>query len=548
MSAFPGPTHAVENQASPLQDYNLFDGDDALRSAVQAQGAGWATEELSRLGGKLGRRAFIELGELANTRLPELRAFDRFGHRINEVRFHDAYHTLMTTSVAEGLHAMPWTEKTAGAWVARLAKCYLMTQIEQGHGCPVTMTFAAIPALRWQPDLHDRWFAKITSRTYDQRSIPAARKSGLTVGMAMTEKQGGSDVRSNSTVAVADGGGWRLTGHKWFCSAPMCDLFLTLANTDKGLTCFVVPRFTDDGARNGMNLQRLKDKLGNQSNASSEVEFVGAWAEMVGEEGRGVRTIIDMVAHTRLDCVTGSAAVMRAAVSQAIWHTSHRKAFGKVLIDQPLMRNVLADLALDAEAAMALGMRLGRAYEDGLTNEDSAAFARIATAASKFHVCKRAPELVYEALECHGGNGFVQEAPIARLYREAPLNSVWEGSGNVICLDVLRAMVREPRSVEMLVDELRAAGGSDNRYDQFVDHLTDELRDGADLEYRARRVVEAIGLGLQASVLIQTAPNSVADAFISGRLANRCTRSYGTLAPGTDVELLIARATPATAA
>ncbi len=544
----PAPNHDVINQARPLVDFNPYDGDNALRDAIVRENAAWAEDELSSLGAHVGTERFIELGELANVHQPKLHAFDRYGHRINEVRFHPAYHELMATSIRHGLHSQPWTDDRPGSWVARLAKCYLVTQVEQGHGCPITMTFASIPALRWQPELHDQWFGKITSREYDPRNVPADQKSGVTVGMFMTEKQGGSDVRANTTRAIRDGDGWRLVGHKWFCSAPMCDVFLTLAHTDKGLSCFLLPRWQPDGTRNRFAIQRLKDKLGNKSNASSEIEYNGAWAQLVGEEGRGVRTIIEMVAHTRLDCVMGSAAVMRAAVAQAYWHAAHRKAFGKRLIEQPLMRNLLADLALEVEASLAIALRLGRAYDEGKNDEHSAALARIATPASKYHVCKRATNLVYEALEVHGGNGFVEEAPMARLFREAPLNSVWEGSGNVMCLDVLRAMMREPAAVEALGVEMNRTIGSDKRYDNFVTKLFADLRDGSNMEMRARDLVERIAVALQASVLMQGSSEAVADLFIASRLDGNHGRHYGTLPVSSGIDEIVERAMPAAVA
>ncbi|MCA9542401.1 MAG: acyl-CoA dehydrogenase family protein, partial [Myxococcales bacterium] len=414
---------------------------------------------------------------------------------VNAVEFHPSYHALMKTSLEAGLAGRPWRDPTPGALVARLAGAYLITQIDSAHGCPVTMTFASVPALRHSPELAAEWEPRIVAPAYDPRNVPASEKSAVTVGMAMTEKQGGSDVRANSTKAVAAGDGtFRLTGHKWFCSAPMCDLFLTLAYDDVGLSCFLVPRWTPDDRPNAMNLQRLKGKLGNHANASSEIEYEQAFAWRVGEAGRGVRTIIDMVAHTRLDCVNGSAAQMRSAVAHALHHAEHRRAFKRRLIEHPLMRVVLADLALESEAAIALALRLGRAYEEGRDDPAQAAFARIATAIGKYYVCKRCPAVVYEALECHGGNGYVEEHPLARLYRDAPLNSIWEGSGNVICLDVLRAMVREPETLPALRAELMAATGHDKRYDAFVARLEASLRDVATLEPRARSVVEDLAL------------------------------------------------------
>ncbi|MEZ4436128.1 MAG: acyl-CoA dehydrogenase family protein [bacterium] len=538
-------THDVQNQVPPLLDFDAWASDPALREAVAREGAAWAQDELAAFGKLTGSAALHEHARLANENRPKLRAFDARGHRINAVEFHPSYHALMQTSLGAGLAGRPWTDDRKGALVARLAGSHLMGRTEQGHGCPVTMTFAAVPALRHAPALADRYEHKITAPAYDPRNVPAADKSALTVGMAMTEKQGGSDVRANTTRATEQpDGSHRLTGHKWFCSAPMCDLFLTLAHEDAGLSCFLVPRFTPDGAPNAMNLQRLKDKVGNHSNASSEIEYDGAFAERVGEPGRGVRTIIDMVAHTRLDCVNGSAALMREALGHAVHHATHRRAFGRRLVEHPLMQNVLADLTLEAEAATALALRLGRAYEEGRTDDGARAFARIATAIGKYHVCKRTPAMVYEALECHGGNGFVEEHPLARLYREAPLNSIWEGSGNVICLDVLRALAREPETLPALRAELTAARGADRRYDAWIGAIEAELRDVATLEFRARRLVERLAVALQAAILIRGARPEIADAFVASRLVERGHREYGTLADQTAVALLIERADP----
>ncbi|MCA9558589.1 MAG: isovaleryl-CoA dehydrogenase [Myxococcales bacterium] len=537
-------THDVINQVPPLRDYDMFSGDTALAEALVREGAGWATDALRDFGQLTGSAEMLEHGRLANDNPPILRAFDAYGHRINEVEFHPSYHHLMETSMAFGLHSRPWTEDRAGSMVARVAHSYLMGQVEAGHGCPITMTFAVVPALQHAPELAETWVPRLTATAYDPRNTPAEHKTACTAGMAMTEKQGGSDVRANTTQALAmSDGTYRLTGHKWFCSAPMCDVFLTLAQTEKGLTCFLVPRWTPDGERNAMHVQRLKWKLGNHSNASSEIEYAGAWAARVGEEGRGVRTIIDMVAHTRLDCVIGSASLMRQAVARAVHHTDHRRAFGKRLIEHALMKNVLADLALESEAAMALGLRLARAYDEGKTDAGARAFARIATAVSKYWVCKRCPATVYEALECTGGNGYAEEFGMARLYREAPLNSVWEGSGNVICLDVLRAMKKDPESLPALQTELGAALGKDRRYDGLVAELEGALRQTDTLELRARAVVEKLALALQASILIRHAPDFVADAFVTSRLGERHA-NFGALGPGLEFDALIERAHP----
>jgi putative acyl-CoA dehydrogenase len=450
-------------------------------------------------------------------------------------------------------HALAWRTPKNGAHVVRAALGFLLYQQEAGVGCPLTMTFAAVPTLRKEPELAAEWLPRITSNVYDPRFIPAAEKKGALVGMAMTEKQGGSDVRANTTRArpigrsgAGDTGGeYLLTGHKWFCSAPMNDAFLTLAQTDRGLTCFFVPRWRPDGSRNVFAIQRLKDKLGNRSNASSEIEYRDTWARRVGEDGRGIPTIIEMVNHTRLDCVAGSAALMRQAVVQAIHHASHRRAFGKLLIDQPAMQNVLADLAVESEAATALMARLARAYDRAATDEQERAFARIATAVGKFWVCKRAPAHVVEALECLGGNGYVEESIMPRLYREAPLNSIWEGSGNVMCLDVLRAIQREPQSLEALRGELASAKGTDPNYDRLLARLERELTLSEEIEGRARQIVELLAVALQAAVLLRAGVTAVTDAFLATRVARNGGQIYGTLPAGADCRALIDRAQPA---
>lgn len=542
-------THEVFNQAPPLQDYNAFTLDQPLREAVSREGAAWAERELHGFGQITGAADTIVLGYQANENKPRLRTHDRYGHRIDEAEFHPAWHACMKISVEHELHALPWNRPGPGAHVARCAKNYLMTQVEAGHLCPVTMTFAVVPALRLQPDVAAEWLPRVTAKAYDPRMRPAPEKAGCIMGMAMTEKQGGSDVRANTTHAEAIGAGgpggeYLLTGHKWFCSAPMSDAFLTLAQTDAGLSCFLVPRWLPDGTRNVFRIQRLKDKLGNHSNASSEIEYAGTWARMVGGEGRGVPTIIEMVNHTRLDCAVGSAALMRHAVLQATHHATHRAAFGKRLRDQPLMRNVLADLALESEAALALSMRLARAYDESVVDPAAGAFRRIATAVGKYWICKRGPAMVYEAMECHGGAGYVEEGILARIYREAPLASIWEGSGNVMCLDVLRAMAREPETLPAFQAELAKAAGADTRYDAFVRGLEAEIARPEAHETRARRIVEKMALALQAALLLQHAPGAVADAFVASRIAGDAGQEYGTLPADTDFGAIIDRVLP----
>jgi len=540
------PTHEVFNQPPPLAGYNSFEIDVPLREAAAREGAAWASDELSAFGELCGRAETIELGRLANRYPPELRTHDRFGHRIDEVEFHPAWHQLMKIGVEAEVHALPWSRKRPGAHVARAVKHYLLTQVEAGVGCPLTMTFAAVPALGHEPELAREWHPRLLSKNYDPGLRPPEEKAGCLVGMAMTEKQGGSDVRANTTRAEKTAGGeYRLTGHKWFCSAPMCDAFLTLAQTGAGLTCFLVPRVLSGGRRNPFRIQRLKDKLGNRSNASSEIEYRATAAWRVGEEGRGVPTIIEMVNHTRLDCTIGATGLMRQALTQALHHTHHRAAFGSLLSEQPLMRNVLADLALEVEAAVALTLRLARAYD--AENDDELHFRRIATAVGKYWVTKRAPGVVVEALECHGGNGYVEESILPRLYRESPLLSIWEGSGNVMCLDVLRALAREPESAPALLAELALTRGADRRYDALLAEIENELGRRGDAELRGRRIAERLGLALQASLLLQHAPSAIAEAFCAARLGRGGGLEYGTLPAGTDFDALIERAWPARA-
>ncbi|TJY56221.1 isovaleryl-CoA dehydrogenase [Sinimarinibacterium sp. CAU 1509] len=543
-------THVVENQPASLADYDAYATDRALQEAVRREGGAWGEERLKRMG-RLAGGELMQLGAEANLYKPALRLFDRHGHRLDEVEFHPAYHCLMETGIANDLHALPWREPRAGAQVLRLTLYYLYAQAEQGTDCPLTMTHACVPTLRAQPDAAREWLPRVLSLRYDPRPLPAAQKLGVTVGMGMTEKQGGSDVRSNSTRAHAIGArgpgqAYELVGHKWFLSAPMCDAFLTLAQADGGLSCFLMPRFRPDGTRNALRIQRLKDKLGNCSNATCEAEFAGAHAVMIGEEGRGIATILEMVALTRLDCIVGSAAIMRQALVQAIHHARHRKAFGKRLVDQPLMQNVLADIALESEAALALLLRIGRAVDDSASNPAAAAFARIATPVGKYWICRRAPAVVNEAQECLGGAGYVEESILPRLYREAPVNSLWEGCGNIQCLDVLRALTKEPDARDALFAELDAARGGHPALDRAVTDIKRELDNRDGIELRLRTIVEQIALALQASILLRAGPADVAEAFCASRLDGRHGLALGTLPAQVPHARLIDRAWPRT--
>lgn len=541
-------THEVKNQPTPLWPYNLYATDRALHEAVGREGAHWAHERLTRFGAVVGDEAF-ERGIQANAYTPVHKSHDRYGYRVDDIEFHPAWHDLMRLSVENELHALPWRHPQAGAHVARAALFFLMSQAEAGHGCPISMTYAVIPALRHQPDIAAVWEPRFTSPHYDPRQIPASQKSGAICGMAMTEKQGGSDVRANTTRAVAVGSGgpgteYEITGHKWFCSAPQSDGFLMLAYTDKGLSCFLVPRWLDSGERNRIFVQRLKDKLGNRSNASSEIELSAARGWMIGEEGRGVPTIIEMVNHTRLDCVIGSASGMRQAVAQAIHHARHRAAFGKTLIDQVLMQNVLADLAIESEAATATMLRLARAYDESASGEEHRLFQRLATAVMKYWVCKRYPMLAAEAMECLGGAGYVEEAFLPRLYREAPVNSIWEGSGNVICLDVLRAIGRQPESLPVFFDAVQEGCENEPRLARLRDEIKDTLRNFEHAETGARRLVEKMAVLLQGSLLVQHSPTAVAEAFVASRVERNNGLAFGTLPPGIACDAILERAAP----
>jgi putative acyl-CoA dehydrogenase len=539
----PHVTHEVTNQTPDRVGVNEFTAHLALVEGVAHHDAAWAIAELTEVGELVGSAAFQRDAQTSNTREPVLRQFDRHGRRIDEVCYDESYHRIIGAAVAHGAHTSAWAVPRPGANVARAATFMLFAQIEPGHACPISMTHAVVPALRQTPELAAQWLPRVLARDYDP--VLAADKRSALFGMAMTEKQGGSDVRANTTVARPAGEGWLLTGHKWFCSAPMSDAFLVLAQTEQGLGCFLVPHVLDDGTRNVFRIQRLKDKLGNRSNASSEVEFDGTVGFAVGEPGRGVHTIIEMVARTRLDCVFGSAAGMRQSVAEAAWHVRHRRAFGRTLIDQPVMRAVVADLALESEAATALALRLARAHDDDAGDADIA-YRRLATAAAKYWVCKRGPGHAYEALECLGGNGYTEDYPLARRYREQPVMAVWEGSGNVIALDVLRALAREPDTVDAVRDELTAAAGADRRLAAHLHALEERLlraaRDPGEAVRHARRLAEDLALGLQAAALITAAPAAVADAFCSARLGDDRGALYGTLPAGVDIDALLERA------
>ncbi|GAB2690174.1 isovaleryl-CoA dehydrogenase [Kitasatospora kifunensis] len=536
-------THEVTNQVPPPYGHNLAE-DPALLAALHRAGAGWAEAELRELGTLAGTEQAAEWGRLANENEPVLHTHDRYGHRIDEVEFHPAWHQLMNVAVEHGLHAAPWRDPRPGAHTARAAKFYLWSQVEAGHGCPISMTYASVPALRATPELADWLEPLLAANVYDFGLREPGSKRGLIAGMSMTEKQGGSDVRANTTVALPAGDGtYHLTGHKWFTSAPMSDLFLTLAQAPGGLSCFVLPRVLPDGTRNALRIQRLKEKLGNRSNASAELEYEEAVGWLVGEEGRGVRTIIEMVNMTRLDCTLGAAAGMRLGVQRAVQHATYRRAFGVELIDQPLMRNVLADLALESEAATTVALRLAEATDKAAAgDEGEALFKRLALAVTKYWVCKRGPAHAAEALECLGGNGYVEESGMPRLYREAPLVSIWEGSGNVAALDALRAMARSPQSVQAYFAELDAVAGADRRLDAAVAGLRKELSDPGEIEYRTRRLVETMALALQGALLVRHGDPAVADAFCASRLGGDHGGAFGTLPTGVDTAVLISRA------
>ncbi|MYS06433.1 DNA alkylation response protein [Streptomyces sp. SID6041] len=542
-------THEVTNQVPPPTGYDVS-ADPALLEALRREGAGWAEAEVRELGARAGGEQAQEWGRLAERHSPVLHTHDRYGHRIDEVEFHPHWHDLMDVAVRHGLHGAPWRDERPGAHVARAAKVFVWGQADAGHLCPISMTYAAVPALRAQPDLAEVYEPLLTSSSYDFGLRVPAEKRGIIAGMSMTEKQGGSDVRANTTRAVPtdEAGLYALTGHKWFTSAPMSDVFLTLAQAPGGLSCFLVPRVLPDGSRNAIRLQRLKDKLGNRSNASSEIEYEGALGRLVGEEGRGVATIIRMVNMTRLDCAISSAAGMRLGLVQAVHHATHREAFGARLVDQPLMRNVLADLAVEAEAATLAALRLAGAVDRATRGDaEEEQLRRLGLAVTKYWVCKRAPAHAAEALECLGGNGYVEDSGLPRLYRESPLPSIWEGSGNVAALDVLRAMARQPQAVEAFFAEVDRAAGADRRLDAAVAGLRKDVAGLGDPDaaaYGARRLVERLALVLQGSLLVRHGNPAVADAFCASRLDGDRGLAFGTLPTGVDTGAIIARSGP----
>lgn len=542
---YPTTTHEVTNQSGALVGVNVFDADVILREAVAREGAGWVAERASRLGAAAGDPEVQEQAHLANKHGPTLKSHDRFGHRIDAVEFHPSYHALMALAFGAGVHSLCWTANRPGAHAARAALSYVWNEIENGVGCPTGMAYSAVPSLRLDPAVRHAFEDKVLAEAYDPRSVPVSEKAGATIGMALTEKQGGSDLRANTTRAQAvcgSGGEYRLTGHKWFCSAPMSDAFLTLAHTDRGPSCFFVPRSLPDGTRNRFFIQRLKDKCGNRSNASSEIEYDDTYAVLLGEEGRGVRIAIEMAHLTRLDFAIGSAGLMRWALNLTLHHTHNRRTYQRVLAEQPLMRNVLADLCLESEAATLLAFRLARAVDETETgSEEARLLERILTPVAKFWNCKRAPAFAAECVECHGGNGFIEEQPMPRLYREAPLNGIWEGTGNMICLDVLRAMQREPDSVAALLAELQRARGADRRLDTAIDALETELSDVRDQEHRARQITAQIATVFEAALLVRHSTPAAADAYASSRLEGLANRAFGSLARGVDLHAVVER-------
>ncbi|HEX6600343.1 MAG TPA: isovaleryl-CoA dehydrogenase [Gemmatimonadaceae bacterium] len=547
----PFQTHVVENQPPPLEPYDAYATDLPLQEALAREGGGWAEEQVAAYGVIAGGE-LMALGAEANAHPPELHAYDRFGNRVDEVEFHPSYHRIMQLGIQHGVPSFGWRQaKREGAHVARAALSYLHNQADQGTSCPLTMTYACVPTLEQEQDLARDWLPRVLATAYDARSIPAWDKAGNTIGMGMTEKQGGSDVRANTTRAKPVGGDGpgqlhELVGHKWFMSAPMSDAFLVLAQVKEGLTCFLLPRFAPDGTRNAIRIRRLKDKLGDRSNASSEVEFENALAWMVGEPSRGVATILQMVALTRQDCVIGSASIMRQALVQAVHHARHRRAFGAPLVEQPLMRNVLADLALESEASTALAMRIARAVDGSPRSDREAALARIVTAIGKYWVCKRCAPFVNEAQECLGGNGYVEDSNLPRLYRQAPLNSIWEGSGNIQCIDVLRALAKEPASAEAYFAELESVRGGNELLDEEIGALKSMvLGRQRDMESRSRLLVERMALALEASCLIRGGNVAIADAFCESRLGGAHGNAFGTLNGDAPFDALIERALPA---
>ncbi len=540
-------THDVFNQPTPLENYNAYASDEVLQHYVKVFGGGWGSERLAGYGQLVGSELLVA-GFDANKYKPEFETHDRFGRRIDQVNYHPSYHQLMSAAIEAGHHSLPWTHQKPGSHVIRAGIEYMHSQADPGSGCPLTMTFAAVPALQHQADIAKDWIPKITANVYDGRNIPFFEKQGLTIGMAMTEKQGGSDVRANTTRAYALGPGgpgqaYEIVGHKWFCSAPMCDAFLVLAQTDSGLSCFLLPRWRPDGSKNAMYIQRIKNKMGNVSNASSEVEYRGAFAWMIGEEGRGVRTILEMVSMTRFDCMVGSSALMGLASAQAIHHTGGREVFGKNLHRQPLMQNVLADLAIESEAALAISMRLANAL-DHSDDESEQLLLRLGTAVGKYWICKRTAQHTYESMECIGGVAVVEDNVLARLYRESPINAIWEGSGNVQCLDVARAMSREPAVLEAFMQELEKGRGMFDEFDTRLHALKQGFSKNGLAESQLRQVVESMALLWQGATLIQFSTQDVAHAFVRSRLGGQGGHMYGTLSQDAAMELIIARAEP----
>ncbi len=544
-------THEVTNQAPPRIDVNEYTENPLLRDAVATFGGAWADAHLVETGAHVGSAAFIADARTANTNPPALHTHDRWGHRIDQVEYDESYHRVIAAAIARGAHTSAWANPVPGANVARAATFMLFSQVEPGHACPVSMTHAAVASLKNTPAVADAWLPRLYATSYDPRLLPASEKPNALIGMAMTEKQGGSDVRANRTIAThVENGMYSLTGHKWFCSAPMSDGFLVLAQArhgenEAGLSCFFVPRVLDDGTYNTFRIQRLKDKLGNKSNASSEIEFDDTIGFLLGEPGRGVRTIIDMVQRTRLDCVLGSAAGMRQSVAEALWHARSREAFGARLVDQPAMTAVLADLALESQAAMLTGLRLAQAFEADASDHDQA-FARLATPVSKYWVCKRGPNHSYEAMECLGGNGYTEAFPLAMRYREQPVMAIWEGTGNVIALDVLRALGREPDATEAFASELETTRGANQTLDAHTAHtlklLTQLARaDAIEAQTQARQLTESLALALQGSLMVRHAAASDADAFIAARLGDERSSQYGVLPRGTDAAAIVAR-------
>lgn len=537
-------THTVFNQPPPLEEVNLYTADPVLARFVDIDGGGIHDELLRGYGRNVGSARAYRWGEDANRYSPQLLTHDRFGNRIDQVEFHPAWHALMELSVSHRVHSLPWVTDEGG-FVARAAQMMIMAGVEAGHGCPISMTAAAVPTLRHAAELAEMWEPRLTSSIYDPRFLPAGEKDGALMGMGMTEKQGGSDVRANTTTAKPEVESWyRITGHKWFTSAPMSDAFLILAQAPAGLSCFFLPRILDDGTVNPIRIQRLKDKLGNRSNASAELEFDGALAYLVGEEGRGVATIFEMVNGTRLDCVSGSAGLMRQAVMQAAHHVAHRSAFGSRLIDKPAMQMVIADLEVEVQAATALMTRLARAFDEAGDDETEAAIKRILTPVAKYWVTKRCTPLVREAMECLGGNGYVEDFPLARIFRESPLNAIWEGSGNVIALDVVRVVAKEPESLAALRSELGAAGGNDPTFDRHLDETWDLVDHPVDAEAQARRMTERLAVATQAALLMERADDEIAGMFLASRVTGDHGVSFGTQAPTGGVEKVARLAVP----